>query len=589
MLSPTEFDILLKYQQELEKIQECTSTLMPENFDINNCSKELMYLISLEFNTFSYFQKEHILNIFGEKKQCAIEYLSERIITTKNNLLKAKYYHLLYFFTNNNKFIFNAIDAYNLALRICLNDHKDNTRHIRFQDILDIIIELSKTFKYKIDELKTQLIEYLDTKIYDRLKTWIIDSVVKSKLFKPSELKSIPTLCLTIASREKEHRFIEINLLLALNISTKLQDKFLIEKLNELLGDNEYTEIKQYDGSPEQMAVPHQNNHTYINIIQYYKKSKNKKKIDEAILAYNANKEKCKFIKITAPTVINDELNEQKFWEAIAFISNQQPNQIIVNLISGDILPLYSNEVLEEYVEKNKNNMMLKMMKPSSHDINNNQQDTLIPDYLKYNLYAERIPVAALMFHQVILNAILNKKLSYNKFAKILSSNLLLGIPLSVSRNGIDIEYTWFEMIKVALKDFFNQCNLILRSKQPDWTITLDILSLKFEGILRDIIALVGGVITKIDKYGNSSDFLLDDLFRSGAMQEIFTQDDINLFQYTFTNKGVNIRNNVAHSFYKPQDYSTQKVILVLLCILRLAKFRYMWNNHKGKTEPEII
>lgn len=33
MLSPTELDILLKYQQELEKIQECTSTLIPENFD----------------------------------------------------------------------------------------------------------------------------------------------------------------------------------------------------------------------------------------------------------------------------------------------------------------------------------------------------------------------------------------------------------------------------------------------------------------------------------------------------------------------------------------------------------------------------
>lgn len=589
MLSPTEFDILLKYQQELEKIHECTSTLIPENFDWNKCSEELRYLVSLEFNAFSYFKKEHILNIFGDKKECALEYLGERIITTKNNLLKAKYYHLLYFFTNNNKFIFNAIDAYNLALGICLNDHKDKTRHIRFQDILDIIIELSKSFKYKIDELKAQLVEYLDTKIYDRLKTWIIDSVVKSKLFKPSELKSIPILCLTIASREKEHRFIEINLLLALNISTKLQNKVLIEKVNELLGDNEYTEIKQYDGSLEQMAVPHQNNHIYINIIQYYKKSKNKKKIDEAILAYNANKEKCKFIKITAPTVINDELNEQKLWEAIAFISNQQPNQIIVNLISGDILPLYSNEVLEEYVEKNKNNMMLKMMKPSSHDINNNQQDTLIPDYLKYNLYAERIPVTALMVHQVILSAILNKKLSYNKCAKILSSNLLLGIPLSVSRNGIDIEYTWFEMIKVALKDFFNQCNLILRNKQPDWTITLDILSLKFEGILRDIIGLVGGVITKIDKYGNSSDFLLDDLFRSGAMQEIFTQDDINLFQYTFTNKGVNIRNNVAHSFYKPQDYSIQKVILALLCVLRLAKFRYMWNKHEEKSEHEII
>ncbi|WP_312698242.1 DUF4209 domain-containing protein [Sphingobacterium mizutaii] len=247
------------------------------------------------------------------------------------------------------------------------------------------------------------------------------------------------------------------------------------------------------------------------------------------------------------------------------------------NLIWGDILPLCPNEILDAYVEQNKNNLMLKLMKPSYHDINNNQQEITTRDYLRFNKYTETIPFTTYLVLEIFLNALQNKRLSYSKTAKILSSDLFFGFPLTITRNGKDLKYTWFEMVDLGLKSFFDQCRLILTEKEPNWTITLDILSLKFEGILRDIIGLVDGVITKVDKQGNTADLLLDDLLRNEAIEKIFTKDDINLFQFTLTNKGNNIRNNVAHSFYKPQDYSIQKVIMVLLCVLRLAKFRYAW------------
>jgi len=581
MLSSSESEVLTKYQQQLERINEVTSSLLPENFDRSNSSEELRYKVSLEFNALSYFKREHILGVFGNNKENLCQYLNERIEATNNNLLKAKYYHLLYFFTNNNKNINQAIDAYNMALEDCINDHEDKTRHIRFQDILDIVIELSKKFKYKIDELKTQIFNYLDTlDIYDRMKTWIIDSVVKSKLFKISELKDIPNLCFNIAGRETEHRFIEINLLLALNIATKIQDSKLLTEINEALGDNEYKEIKNYDGRPESMVIPYQNMSTYRKIIHYYKKAKNTSKLNSAILAYNSNKKQCKFIKITGSTVISDKLTEEQINEAIILISNQQPKSIICNLIWGDILPLCPSDILEAYVDRNKDNISLQLMKPVYHDINNNQREVSATDYLRFNKYAETIPFTTYFVLEIILNALRNKRLSYAKIAKTLGSDIFLGVPLTITRDDENLEYTWFEMINVGLKSFFEQCGLILRKKQTNWTVTLDILSLKFEGILRDIIGLVGGVITKMDKEGNTTDLLLDDLLRSQDIEKIFTKDDINLFQFTFTKKGYNIRNNVAHSFYKPQDYSMQKAILVILCTLRLAKFRYAWTQN---------
>ena len=57
-------------------------------------------------------------------------------------------------------------------------------------------------------------------------------------------------------------------------------------------------------------------------------------------------------------------------------------------------------------------------------------------------------------------------------------------------------------------------------------------------------------------------------------MKEAFRAEDIEFFEYVFTAKGHNIRNNVAHAFYIPQDYGIMQATLVLLCVLRLTTFR---------------
>ena len=48
---------------------------------------------------------------------------------------------------------------------------------------------------------------------------------------------------------------------------------------------------------------------------------------------------------------------------------------------------------------------------------------------------------------------------------------------------------------------------------------------------------------------------------------------DIEFFEYVFTATSHNIRNDVAHAFYIPQDYGIIQATLVFLCILRLTMF----------------
>lgn len=63
-------------------------------------------------------------------------------------------------------------------------------------------------------------------------------------------------------------------------------------------------------------------------------------------------------------------------------------------------------------------------------------------------------------------------------------------------------------------------------------------------------------------------------LYREPCLQEMFRVEDIEFFEYVFTAKGHNIRNDVAHAFYIPQDYGMIHATLVFLCILRLTTFR---------------
>lgn len=171
--------------------------------------------------------------------------------------------------------------------------------------------------------------------------------------------------------------------------------------------------------------------------------------------------------------------------------------------------------------------------------------------------------------------SISSKKLSYARLSTFLNKYTFFGVPLTINReDNRNIRYTWFEEIDLALKDFFQQCTKMLSGKKADWRITIDILSIKFEGILRDIINISsGGITTKIDDRGTTTEWILDDLLRCDDFLKIFNEDDRNLFLYTFTNKGLNIRNYVAHSFYKRQDYTVYKAVLVLLSILRLSKY----------------
>lgn len=82
------------------------------------------------------------------------------------------------------------------------------------------------------------------------------------------------------------------------------------------------------------------------------------------------------------------------------------------------------------------------------------------------------------------------------------------------------------------------------------------------------------GSITKVGKNNTTSQVLLEGLLKEARMQGVFSDEDVDFFEYVFTSIGHNIRNDVAHAFYIPQDYGIMQATLVFLCVLRLTTFR---------------
>lgn len=575
-LSLEEQNIFNNFYLKLEKIEECFVLIQLDNFDWNIASDELRLMLSIEYNSLSKLNVDHIQGIFNDRKAVVEEYLNERINETQNHLLKAKYNHFLYCLTKYNLFGNKAIEEYQKTLDLYINNQTQEGVSINFQDVYDIVVHLTNSTTYKVEEFKKQTRNYLNNSfIHSRIKTYIITSISNSTLFKVTELNYIPKLCCELAKNENKHRFIEINLQLGLDIAKKLQNSEMQKTINEQLGDNEYKNIKQYDGKIESIVIPHQNRQVYKKIIQYYKHANNINKHDKAILEYNENKKNCKLLKFFSK-IENSEEKKRIYEELFFSIINSSTKNILYQLILGNNLMFIPDEYLEKYAEENKNNYIYKFFKLNRIDINNNEKDIEAKEHLRFQLYSLSLSDVLLFYYNVIMKSFAIKKFSYNKVAKELSSNLFFGPELTITRNDQNLLYTWFTMIDIGLKSFFEQLNLILKNKQPDWRFSIDFLSLKFEGILRDIVGLLSSIITKLDKKGNTTDLLLEDLLRSDSLDKVFNKDDINLFQYTFTSKGYNIRNNVAHSFYKPQDYTWYKATLVLLCVLRLAKYNFM-------------
>lgn len=519
------------------------------------------------------------IELLVKDKKCPIDkdftvaYFVERIKATNNKLLKYRYNYFIYLLTNDNRYAKKAIDALIEVIGTLLpEDKEDYPQHA--EDAIEVLMSLTKRVKYKTSEA-TELIWNVLNSDYGYRTKLVCIRLAKDKVFFPSgDAEKIVCLCKDLYGLAKD-QWRENCCELGLFYSSKLQGeaKSYRNFFYEASGDMEMDMLIDPATAPNNIAIPWMNEVHLEKAIALYQKASLTEKKNRAEQAFRENKKKLVMLHFKI-----EKKTDQKVVEYFGALAKEllegKPSWLLVNLSCPVRFMFPSYERIRERMPKSKSTSEKLGFANKIVDINGNSRDAGedFDLHQKYGIWLMNIVRNTVI--NVILTAVDTKQLTYGKLKNWFLKNTCFGIQLEYTRAGQVVTATWFSQIDYGVEALIKQYNRFLQGKPTDWRLPVDILSIRFEGILRNMVADYGGCVAKIGRDNSTSQALLDDLLREPCLLQIFEKEDIDFFEYVLTAKGYNIRNNVAHAFYIPKDYGIIEATLVFLCILRLTKFR---------------
>lgn len=247
----------------------------------------------------------------------------------------------------------------------------------------------------------------------------------------------------------------------------------------------------------------------------------------------------------------------------------------------------YGNDIfpnitwLKEYAER-KEDSFLDTISISKADTNKNFSKKVITDedhnwhriYDSYSYYSDFHVLPFL--RRIFFYGFLKQKICYNTIIEHLQHKTWIGCTLvSKDTGGNEIRYNWLSLIAPALFNFHKEFEAFLFSdaNRINLVLSIDSLVLKFEGLIRDFARLLA-LPTTIMVKGYMREMYIEELLDLKEMKEYFDENDMLLFKYVFISKnGLNLRNNIAHSFLHFNQYRIEYMLLMIMALLRLGKY----------------
>lgn len=513
------------------------------------------------------------LSSFNEKQ---IRYLKSRIKETKNSLLLSRYNHIIYSVVKNRIYGIQAIEAY----KNLITNEKGAELQYEVTLWIQAVLSLTEKTKYNINQTKDEIIQLLkDENINLYIKQNIIAELTTSRLFKSTELAFFSELCLELINNKEEgdYNVVKDLLLNAIKISNnnRIEPFIFYEKLAE----NENCLLAQHPDDEDFLRAK-----IIGEQMEYYKKAKNLSKYETARKEYSEAKSRIKLQFIEQP--LNENL------QRILNQEIQRKVKIMMKLPSEEIFCYFSHHTkLFPDIGTVVNNAIARYDKSFLKHVSQNVFDTnvnakeLNDDEGRQKQIADEyfisLGISVLPeFMQVLNFGVINSKLNYAKLYHYLKEFSWYGQnirkPAMKIHKGTEY-YNWLDFMAPALHHFFIQFenSILVGNIRPhtNYVLAMDSLTLKFEGALRDFVRLVGGS-TSIIKRDEVQEMLLEDLLDSETVKKEFSQNDIMLFKIVFTKMGENTRNNIAHCFYTIENYTLMRMLQILLCVLRLGKYK---------------
>lgn len=508
-------------------------------------------------------------------KQDFLNYCKQRVLQVDNIQLKLKYHKDLLIFNCVDKTLLND---YVISLKEALLEVENKKLYsyseakYAFKALLEVLL------KYKLDvaTYKNKLLADIRSKNVDlHNKIWKINIAVEVKFLKSNDLKGIPQILLEQVDNLSNNKQ-AIGYLQSIIGISKRAGEHDVEKLAfEQLSDRYFQLLIPLDD--DNIMASHMNAHTLLEIISCYQKAQVIDKKNRALQLYDEMKSHHKFVQIPIhmkQEYVVDLCNKIK-WTVDNVIMNKSSLYVYAILV-GDLLQFPCLSLLSEFADKSiaKNFCYREMIMVRSDGFNNVRKiDTKVClIHRNFDLFYKQVGFNYII--QLIDKAMKNDLFDFEILKENLESDGFMHT-YQINKGGLTFETSFFEKVGAGLEMFLLCHKDFMQQKIVDWRFCVDFLTTKFEGLIRNVIALLGKTVTNVNtKNGtiSSSVMLLDQLLAQKVLLEVFDEDDILLFKQTFTNDGYNIRNDVAHGLLLPQEYTATKAMLVFLSILRFAK-----------------
>lgn len=507
------------------------------------------------------------LSIYPSDRKDLISYCKDRVGTTMNCHLIAKYNHVLLLLTKNNQYALPTLEAY---MKI-LDYYCANNENVDYRDTLELVIALFQKYQKKdIAKIKDYIMSILfKTSIVPELKSFVLNLILNTKkLFTPNELRGIPSLCIELYRQESDRNVQERLLESALAFSKKVRDAENMAISSELLGDLKWDEIMPDDD--KNIAISHLNESVYTKIISLYKIAKNKDKLSRTMKAYEDNKKRHKYLKLPIKIPIS---NLNRAYDIINDLIEQKIEETSLSIITS--LCFQNTDILlprYKQIEKEPKDSINTFFDTINIDVWGNK--FIASDNMNIMHQSFHLTYTSYSFHYIILviyNAMKKDKLNKAELKEVLET-AGFALPLIYKRNDKRFETTIYSVLDKGLEEFLIQCRNYIDEKEADWRFCIDFLSPKFESLIRIFAKELGISIEEVYDNNTSQLKTLEKILQDEKFKEVFNEDDLFLFRHTFIKEGLNIRNNVAHGLLMPTDYTADKATLVFLSILRLSK-----------------
>lgn len=502
-----------------------------------------------------------------------INYLKTRASNETRPYLVARYNHILFLLSKNNSYAHIAIDAYYLLANDYLTKLQSKGYHVNgLSCLVEAYAYLTTSTKYQVDTCKTQLQKWFDeTGQHLYYYESFLRLFAEIQIIKRADLNGYTEKCLSIFDKHKtdshNESFLESCLLLAKKegVSTK--------PIYRLMAETQLTLIEE-TGHDHSGLIKNQR---LLDAAKFYKLAGDHQRSKEVLLEANQQKTTIQFDTINHKIGNADMTIIRDCTRVIVLHHLQQHQETVFYPIALDqrIVPKLGKGLLDE-------NAFLRSVTTSHYDINLNRHrltDFEVERQEAFHGFQFELEICITIYFRILVKEMDNQKRDILAEGLHYFEHTWFRRELQKGHQDDAELYSWMPMLKPALE-------VLIRANKEDSSqqltyeeqMSFDQLAVKFEGLLRDLCDLVKINTTKI--YENQTVAKdINELLQSKELIGLFQEEDIRLWQYAFTGCGYNIRNNVAHAFYRPKDYTLTLSNILILAYIKLAKYGNIINQ----------